>query len=490
MNTPSTSMTDSDTNNRLLCPSFEKFPTGLIKEIRRKTPSSDYQYKEQEEVCILYEIIRKQLANSRNLKKEIYDNILLAAKIMSTKGTEAIDNWKNADNNKPQTEKTEIIQLMQDSSLAALEMFAQLTKITVETVDKVVDLQENIQNMQLQQRLEHVEEKLDTQNIQITDTKNILENNNRILEEFKKCMKENNETYKIEENNKKLEEIKQIIEESKKQPQTRSYASVAAEPDGRRSSERTTLHSIVITSKNTLDTGEEVLEMVKNTIKAKEEGLEIEKIRKAKDRKIILSCKTKEGRKIIKEKLKDAENKINVENIENKKPLIVIKNVLETNTNEDIQKALPTQNKKIFQDLTEEDSKIQIIFRKKTRNPQVTHVVARVAPKLWQRMTDEGLIHIDLQRVKVEDQSPLIMCSMCLAYGHTKKLCTEKTPKCSHCGGPHIRTKCSEWLVNSTPKCCNCTHAKLEKIDHNAFSEHCPIRQKWENLARSTIAYN
>lgn len=52
---------------------------------------------------------------------------------------------------------------------------------------------------------------------------------------------------------------------------------VRREPACKKYSERTALHSLAITSKNTLTTGQEVLEIVKNTIKTKKEGGTIRK---------------------------------------------------------------------------------------------------------------------------------------------------------------------------------------------------------------------
>lgn len=331
------------------------------------------------------------------------------------------------------------------------------------------------------------EQRKEKENYLDTKTTNIhnKEEKGKQLIEIQKSIEENTKITK--ENSKKLEEINSKIQENEKQ-KVRTYASVVATPDGDQP-RRTALHSIVVTSVDEMDTGEEVLETIRKTVRAKEEGLNIESIRKARDRKIIIGCKTEEGRKTIKEKLRKAENKLKVEDAINKKPLVVFKNVRNSNTDTEIKSALKLQNQHIFEDLSEQDGTMEILFRKKTRNPQVSHVVARVTPLLWSRMTNDGHLYIDLQRIRVEDQSPLIQCSMCLGYGHSKRLCTEKTPRCSHCGGSHVKAKCGEWLANTTPACCNCSHAKLEKINHNAFSNECPIRQKWEKMARATIDY-
>lgn len=304
-----------------------------------------------------------------------------------------------------------------------------------------------------------------------------------------KILEENNKI--VTENSKKLDNIKENVKEFKEEMNKRSYASVVAEPRGETptSPHRTALHSIVVKSEDVMHTSQDVLDIVRKTLKAKEKGIAVESVRKAKDQKVIIGCRTEEARREIKEKLMKTGNGIAVEDVVNKKPLIVLKNVMGDNTDADIKSALQSQNCHIFGDISEHESTVEILFRKKTRNPQVNHVVARVASMLWKRMTEQGYLYIDLQKVRVEDHSPLIQCSMCLGYGHSRKLCSEKLPKCSHCGGSHVRAKCGEWLANTTPSCPNCSHAKMENKAHNAFSNVCPIRQKWDSLARSTIDY-
>ncbi|CAH2216016.1 jg23122, partial [Pararge aegeria aegeria] len=164
--------------------------------------------------------------------------------------------------------------------------------------------------------------------------------------------------------------------------------------------------------------------------------------------------------------------------------------VLSYNTDQEVLRALEKQNKTIFKDLEEDREKLEICFRKKTRNPHANHIVLRVPPRIWQRMTGAEAVHIDLQRVRVVDHSPLVQCSLCLGYGHNRKLCKDTTTKCSHCGGPHIKADCADWIANTPPRCCNCTRAGLEgSAEHNAFSRDCPVRRKWDALARSSIAY-
>lgn len=89
------------------------------------------------------------------------------------------------------------------------------------------------------------------------------------------------------ENNRKLQEIQERIENQREifeRVSTDSYAKVAAKGLPSLS----TLHSVVVTSKDETETGEEVLNKVRETIDAKEGWVQVEKVRKATDRKVIM----------------------------------------------------------------------------------------------------------------------------------------------------------------------------------------------------------
>ncbi|KAL4702392.1 hypothetical protein ACJJTC_005668 [Scirpophaga incertulas] len=60
---------------------------------------------------------------------------------------------------------------------------------------------------------------------------------------------------------------------------------------------------------------------------------------------------------------------------------------------------------------------------------------------------------------------------------------------CSHCGGTHRQAECEAQKKGETPKCVNCTKANNSDTSHNAFSSCCPIKQKWDSIARARVAY-
>lgn len=248
-----------------------------------------------------------------------------------------------------------------------------------------------------------------------------------------------------------------------------------------------TMHSIAITSTNEQESSEEILQKIRTVVDAKKEGFKIDRIRKARDQKVIIGCRTKEEKEKIRERIQKAEE-LKIEEMQNKDPLVKLKDVLNYNTDEEILQAIRTQNSPFFTELGNED-RMEVKYKVRTRNPHTNHIVLKVSPKIWQSFTAVGKIHIDLQRIKVEDQSPLVQCTRCLGYGHGKKYCKEDVDKCSHCGGPHMKIDCQKWKDGQEATCCNCKKDDLIDINHNAFDRECSVRKKWDRLARSKVAY-
>ncbi|XP_073963673.1 uncharacterized protein [Choristoneura fumiferana] len=299
------------------------------------------------------------------------------------------------------------------------------------------------------------------------------------LERHAKLLLEN--TIRVQELQTQIEQHREVM----KNAPTATYAEVAANKNQGRSA----LHSVIVTSADETETGDEVLSKVRQAVDAKEGWVKVEKVRKAKDRKVIMGFGTTEERDKVRRRLETKNASLIVEDVMNKDPLFVLRNVLAINTDEDVLKALRNQNRGVFHDLEGGDDRVTVKYRRKARNPHVTNIVVSTSPKVWQRVTEAGSLHIDLQRVKVEDQSPLVQCTRCLGFGHGRRFCKDSIDACSHCGGPHLRADCPDWVAGIPPKCRNCSKARLENTEHNAFSADCPIKIKWDVLARSAVAY-
>lgn len=140
----------------------------------------------------------------------------------------------------------------------------------------------------------------------------------------------------------------------------------------------------------------------------------MQRVRKAKDRKIIMGFKTKEDQKKVRERLQEG-NHLVVEELKNKDPLLLLRDVLTINANDAVLRALRNRNGSVFRDLD--------------------HIVMSTSPTKWKTALELEALHVDLQRIKVADQSPLVQCTRFLAYGHSKRFCRESMDLSSPCGG-------------------------------------------------------
>lgn len=292
------------------------------------------------------------------------------------------------------------------------------------------------------------------------------------------------------ENGRKMDELKGVVEAQRAIFERKTNADVEVGNQNRgKNLEQMSLHSVIVSSKRKEETGEEVLERVRRAVDAKDGWIKVERVRKAKDRKIVMGCRTEQERRKVKDRLEAAGEDLVVEEVKNRNPLLILKDVLKVHDNAEIVRALRNQNRDVFGNLDGEDGSLEIKYRRPARNPHNCHIILSVAPTIWRRAIDEKKIRIDLQRVTVEDQSPLVQCTRCLGYGHSKRFCKEPADLCSHCGGLHLRAECPDRLVGTVPVCKNCIRADIQQSGHNAFSSECPVRRKWDALARASVAY-
>lgn len=278
-----------------------------------------------------------------------------------------------------------------------------------------------------------------------------------------------------------LEEISRGMVELSKAERPQSYAQAVAKKS------QPTNHTLIVSSSDPKLTSENVIDRIKVALDLKETGAKVDRVRKAKNQKVILSCASNEDLELVKGRVRLGEG-LSVQEPKKNNPLVCVRGVLSCYTNEEIVDHMRAQNKQLLRgtDVTET---MKVRYRKRARNPHICHPVLEVSPKIWNRLTQAGMVHVGIQRSPLEDQSPLMQCTRCLAYGHTKTVCREKFDLCCHCGGSHTWRDCPGRAEGRPAVCTNCVKACREDQAHGAFSEECRERQKWDGIARSRISY-
>lgn len=249
-----------------------------------------------------------------------------------------------------------------------------------------------------------------------------------------------------------------------------------------------TSHAIIVSSEKQEDSSDAVLNKIREAVDARNTGVCVDSVRRVRNQKVVLTCGNREDVEDITKRI-TAKPGLKVEKARTKDPTVIVWDVMSTLTNDEVTGAIKLQNKTLFNDLSSEDDRMEVRFRRKARNPHLNHVVLRVSPRLWRRMVEVGSAHIDLMKSKVADFSPLVQCSRCLGFGHGRRTCAESADICSHCSGQHLKSECPDYGLGHKPCCVNCKNAKQERLDHGAFSDDCPVKRKWDAIARLSVAY-
>ncbi|KAJ8706929.1 hypothetical protein PYW08_011063 [Mythimna loreyi] len=181
-------------------------------------------------------------------------------------------------------------------------------------------------------------------------------------------------------------------------PQNQSYAKVAA---SQQYVPPRPLHSIIISSNDAKDTSSTVVEKIRIAVDAKETGIRVDKVRKARDQKVIIGCQTRQELDIVKSRLGGSAAGLKIEEAVNRDPLVMLTDVLSYNTDDDIARAILKQNQHLMGELKKDEVRVAVKYRRRARNPHESHVVVQVSPPVWQVLTKAGRAHIDLQRVYI-----------------------------------------------------------------------------------------
>lgn len=251
---------------------------------------------------------------------------------------------------------------------------------------------------------------------------------------------------------------------------------------------RTPNHTLIVSSKDPQRTSERVMEDITSALDIKKTGLRVARLRAARNQKVVLGCDTREEMEKVNNQLQKYKA-LSTSVASSRKPLIKIRDVAKTYTDEEIVKLLKMQNQDLLAGIPEQEVHIQLRTRKRARSDQACHPILEVSPSVYRSFIQVGMVYLGLQRRQVEDQSPLIQCSKCLGYGHTRRHCKEANTSCSFCGEGHIWADCEQRKRGDGPKCTNCDRAKASDTGHVAFNNNCPIRQRWDAIARSRVDY-
>ncbi|KAI5633718.1 hypothetical protein NE865_13551 [Phthorimaea operculella] len=254
---------------------------------------------------------------------------------------------------------------------------------------------------------------------------------------------------------------------------TRTFAEVLNRPR----------YPLIIESADPRHTSNDVAQKIKEKVDVVQLGVGVNGFRKMRHQKVLITCDTGNDRDILGEAIKNAGEKLTVTQPATKNPLIRLQGVAQDLNDKRIEEAVLKQNDRIVKGVHPEDRKVKVVRRVKGRIQNLNNVIVEVTPALWNKLRDQKL-RIGYQIVSAIDQSPILQCYRCLDFGHKARDCQSKGVCCGYCTENHDTRQCCN--RNSAPLCINCNEGDR---NHPAYSPECPVWQKWDRLARSTISY-
>ncbi|XP_075990359.1 uncharacterized protein LOC142986010 [Anticarsia gemmatalis] len=165
-------------------------------------------------------------------------------------------------------------------------------------------------------------------------------------------------------------------------------------------------HSLIISSADKTHTSETIVKTLRSVICPKTTGARVDRVKKVKNQKVILTCNNKEDLAKIKSKI-DKSQTLKSEEARTNNPLIIIRDVMAYHTDSELVEHILAQNRQILEGVEVKERIIKVRYRKRARNALECHPVLEVSPPLHKNILEAGKLYIDLQRRPVADQSPL-----------------------------------------------------------------------------------
>ncbi|GBP71823.1 hypothetical protein EVAR_88678_1 [Eumeta japonica] len=124
-------------------------------------------------------------------------------------------------------------------------------------------------------------------------------------------------------------------------------------------------HTLKVSLRCENHTAKQVVAKLRSVVDVREMGVAVDRLRKARNQKVIVSYSTAEDARKIDERLKMRGAKLRVSKPDKKLPIVVIWDVLRMNTDKDIVRSLGTHNRHSGEDLNWEMERAKVCYRRR-----------------------------------------------------------------------------------------------------------------------------
>lgn len=246
-------------------------------------------------------------------------------------------------------------------------------------------------------------------------------------------------------------------------------------------------YPIMVESADPLHSSSDVVQNLKEKVDVIQLGVGVSSLRKVRNQKVVINCDSERDRDALREAIQKSSGRLTVTQPVVKHPLLKLLGVANDLSNAKLEEAVFSQNRKLLPDPMPDDATVRVLRRARIGNNSRANVVLEVSPVLWNCLRDQEL-RIGYQTIQAVDQSPVVQCYRCLAFGHIARDCQEKV-RCGYCSEEHDTRQCRN--RNSAPRCVHCVQSnQVRDSGHPAYASECPEWRKWDRLARSITSYN
>jgi hypothetical protein len=229
-------------------------------------------------------------------------------------------------------------------------------------------------------------------------------------------------------------------------------------------------------------------------------NVEINSVKNISKGGLLINCGKSEDMSKIVDKIKAKTQDIEAKIAEKKAPKIVVYDVSEDISKEEILREIVGKNQLIenyFQNQSEEqikdELKIKFNIKRRTKNHSNNWVI-EISPKLKREVLNKmERIAIGWKMCEKADYVHVIKCFKCNGFGHIARDCSQQENSCGNCGQTHKTNECD--LTVNEPFCTNCEKTnRFRKTDkysttHTCFSKECKSLERIKNIIIAKTDY-
>jgi hypothetical protein len=265
-------------------------------------------------------------------------------------------------------------------------------------------------------------------------------------------------------------------------------------------------HVIAITPKDINTTSNDLRKIIKEKINTTTINIGINLIKNISKGGILLECDSNEDINKFSQHLNETVRNLAEIKIPTKKsPKMIIYNLSNDITKEELIEAIPKQNPLIADLLSKSrniESQIKFKFFTKSNFKDCKNAVIEVPPELRKLLINLNKINIVWSKCSVKDYIIIMRCFKCLSFGHLSKdkegnNCCKNDIRCSYCAEDHSFKDCTKNYSQNHNTCINCINHNVKtknqkfhyNINHSAMDKNCPVFKYVENQIKSKTNY-